>query len=243
MTDTYVEKLIITKFLELEDLQSVPKCYQYFNDNKEAEDTLPGFEAFKPEYPEGATDEEKAKIDGPLFMSMVVWFRDTYPEFYKTEKGDPDDDDLYDAIKSVKLELTTIKRIVKIYDETGEEIDYSLFPNVAFPNMDFTRPVDAKGNNTFWYELYFIPAPPTQIELGTTARSRWCGIMQVNVCIPKTWGTEELYARYDEIASKFRSGLILEGARITRTYRSAALDDKDSYCLPVTIEWQADLDR
>ena len=130
-----------------------------------------------------------------------------------------------------------------MYDDNGEPVEIPLYPEVAFPNEDFKRPIDGNGNNLAWYELYFIPARPTQIELGTKGRSRWFGLMQVNICVPKTWGTQELYQRYDDIAALFKSGLILEGVRIVRTYRSSALDDDDFYCLPVTIEWQADLDR
>ena len=120
---------------------------------------------------------------------------------------------------------------------TEEEPDFE-YPEVAFPNQVFTRPSDG-----YWYELFFIPAQPVQIELGTTARSRWIGILQVNVCVPKNSGTVPLNDRYDNIAKLFRSGLVFEGIRIVRTYRTSALDDGDYYVLPVTIEWQADLDR
>lgn len=307
MTDTYAEKLITDKFLELETLKDIPLCYQYFNENKESEEPLESFEAFMPDYPDGYskddepdipdspvkpvkpdftkdnpetglpwTEEEKEvatekynsdykkyvadkkeyntavkihnewiiereKIDGPLIKKLIEWFTEIYPPYYNTDEGDIEDDKLYDAIKEVTL--TTKERNVKIYNEEGEEEDFKLYPHVAFPNEDFKRPKDDLGLNDYWYELYFIPAAPNQIELGTTGRSRWVGIMQINICLPKTWGTEELYARYDEIAKLFRSGLILEGVRIVRTYRATSIDDDDYFCLPVTIEWQADLDR
>lgn len=199
--------------------------------------------------------DNRAKIEGPCLTLLITWFRDTYVNYYDTPDGNAEDDALYDAIKRTIPELTTIKRTIKIYDENGEKKDLLVFPNVAFPNMEFIRPTNELGDNTFWYELYFIPAPPNQVELGTQGRSRWVGIMQINVCIPKTWGTEELYARYDEIAKLFRSGLILQdkvmideeekpySVRIIRTYRSTAVDDDDFYCLPVTIEWRSDLYR
>ena len=309
MTDTYVENLIINKFLELESLEIIPKCVQYFNENKDSETPLESFIAFQPEYPDGYkkedeptvnteptkptlpdftknnpdtdlpwTDEEKetaiskyktdmetykieyqvykesveihdswlderAKIEGPLVTDLIKWYRDVYPQYYNTPEGDADDDILYEAITNIIPDLTSIRKTIKLYDDDGNKSETSVYPNVAFPNSEFIRPVDENGNNTFWYELYFIPAPPNQIELGTKGRSRWVGIMQVNICIPKTWGTDELNNRYDEIAALFRSGLILEGVRITRTYRATAVDDDDFYCLPVTIEWQADLDR
>lgn len=118
-----------------------------------------------------------------------------------------------------------------------EEKEY-FYPEVAFPNESFERPDDG-----YWYEIYMIPAIPNQIELGTEARSRWTGIMQINICVPKDSGTRALNARYDAIASLFRSGLYLEGVRVVRTYRTSALDDGDYTVLPVSVEWWADLDR
>lgn len=112
------------------------------------------------------------------------------------------------------------------------------YPEVSFPNMAFKRPDDG-----YWYELFFIPARPVQIELGTEARSRWVGILQVNVCVPRNSGTEPLLDRYDGIASLFRSGLVLDGVRVVRTYRTSAQDDGDYYVMSVSIEWQADLER
>ena len=120
---------------------------------------------------------------------------------------------------------------------TEEAPNYE-YPTVAFPNVAFTKPEDG-----YWYELHFIPAIPIQIELGTQARSRWMGILQVNVCVPKNSGTTPLNDRYENIAKLFRSGLIFNGIRIIRTYRTSALDDGDYYVMPVSIEWQADLDR
>lgn len=242
MTDTYVEKLIINKFLTLESLENIPKAIQFYLDNKENETPLVSFEAFMPVYPDGATDEEKEKIDGPLIIKFVNWVN-LYEQYFDTEEGDQDDDILFEAVKLTEPHLTTTNHKIKLYNEQGELYDFSVYPNVAFQNEDFERPLDDKGNNKNWYELFFVPDVPNQIELGTTGRSRWVGIMQVNVCVPKTWGTEELYDRYDEIASLFRSGLILEGVRIVKTYRTVSFDDNDFFCLPVTIEWQADLDR
>ena len=184
---------------------------------------------------------EKLQIDVPLIKRLIEWFTEVYPPYYYTLDGNEEDDKLYDAIKGVTL--TTKERTIKYLNNDDEEETLYLYPHVAFPNEAFNRPKDDFGLNDYWYELYFIPAAPNQIELGTTGRSRWVGIMQINICLPKTWGTEELYARYDEIAKLFRSGLILEGVRIVKTYRSASINDKDYFCLPVTIEWQADLDR
>lgn len=274
MTDTYVENKIIEKFVELDVLGATSKCIEYFLENKEKEDTLPGFDIFKPTYviDPSWTEEEvldyKKHVSDPCILALRCWYIDIYPVIKGTEEtktytdpltgieytytGSYEYDELYDAIYNYDLEdkykhpkdnLTSINRKVSLYDNNGNLVEIPLYPEVAFPNEDFTRPIDSNGNNLSWYELYFIPARPNQIELGTKGRSRWFGLMQINICVPRTWGTQELYQRYDDIAALFRSGLILEGVRIVRTYRSSALDDDDFYCLPVTIEWQADLDR
>lgn len=242
MTDTYVEKLITNKFLTIGSLEYLPKGVQYYYDNKESEEPLEAFEIFMPNYPEGASDEDKAKIDGPLIRKFVDWIQ-LYENYYHTDEGSLEDDILFESIKETEVQLTTINHGIRLYDEDGKLEDFSLYPHVAFPNEDFSRPLDKDGNNSYWYELYFIANAPNQIELGTTGRSRWTGIMQINICLPKTWGTEELYDRFDEIAELFRSGLILEGVRIVKTYRHVSLDSDDYYCLPVTIEWWSDLDR
>ncbi|MBQ0112963.1 MAG: hypothetical protein KBT03_07525 [Bacteroidales bacterium] len=112
------------------------------------------------------------------------------------------------------------------------------YPEVALENEAFVRPDDG-----YWYEVSVIPSAPQQIELGTEARSRWYGILQVNICVPKDSGTRAMNERFDAIAKHFRSGLILEGVRIVKTYRTSAVDDGDFLVLPVTVEWWSDLDR
>lgn len=112
------------------------------------------------------------------------------------------------------------------------------YPEVAFPNESFERP-----NDGYWYELYFIPAVPNVIELGGTGRSRWLGLLQINVCVPKGVGSKPQNARFDNIAKLFRNGRMIDGVRIQKVYRDVAVDDGDFSTMPVTIQWQADMDR
>ncbi len=111
------------------------------------------------------------------------------------------------------------------------------FENVAFPNETFVRP---KG---MWYEVSFIGDRPYQQELGTAGRSRWTGIMQINVCYPKGIGTQGIEDAFERIASHFSRGSVHEGIRVRRTYRSSARSFDDYYSVPVSVEWEADLDR
>lgn len=112
------------------------------------------------------------------------------------------------------------------------------YPEVAFPYQSFSRPADG-----YWYELFYIPSEPIQIELGEEARSRWVGILQVNVVVPKESGMEPALARFDSIAKLFRAGSYIDNIRVNRTYRSSAYEDGDFYVLPVSVEVWADLDR
>ena len=122
--------------------------------------------------------------------------------------------------------------------DNGEYYIITGYPNVAFPNKPFERPDDG-----YWYELFFIPAVPVQKELGKDGRLLWIGVLQINICVPKNDGTEALNNRYDKVSSLFRSTSFIDGVRIHRTYRTSALDDEDFYVLPVSVEWQAYLDR
>lgn len=158
----------------------------------------------------------------------------------------PEEDDEEEIIEEIELEddeeleeevIENSPNKDKNKDEDTKEIEY-FYPEVAFPNEAFTRPEDG-----YWYEISMIPAVPNQIELGTTARSRWTGIMQINICVPKDSGTKAMNARFNAIAALFRSGLYIEGVRVVRTYRTSALDDGDFTVMPVSVEWWADLDR
>ena len=211
MTDTYVEDVLINKFLDLFSVSGELIVKDFFNNNSEK------LKAY------GATEDE--------FLS---WFL-SYIQLSAEQKND-EDDLLIENIKKEQLSASLKK------DNNGD-FCYSNFKNVAFPNTDFERPTDENGNITTWYELFFITNEPQQIELGEDGRTRWVGIMQVNICVPKTFGRREVNDRYDEIAKLFRSGINLESVRIIKTYRTSALDDDDYYCLPVTISWWADLDR
>lgn len=111
------------------------------------------------------------------------------------------------------------------------------YENVSFPNKTFKRP------NGMWFDIAFINDRPNQWELGTSGRSRWLGIMQINVCYPKGVGTEGIEDAFERIASHFRRSSIHDGIRIKRAYRSSARLYDDFYAVPVSIEWEADLDR
>lgn len=121
------------------------------------------------------------------------------------------------------------------------------------PNISFKRPEDL-----YWLDFFFLPNQPTQQELGTDGRNRWRGIMQINICVPlneatteeseetegdDTFGTSAMDTCYNDIARVFRRGVIFDGIRIYKTYRnpSAMQVYEDFCCMPVSIEWQADL--
>lgn len=118
------------------------------------------------------------------------------------------------------------------------------------PNISFDRPDDL-----YWLDFFFSSNPPVQQELGTGGRNRWTGYIQINICVPlnemtlddeeddDTFGTSAMDKCFNDIAKVFRRGVIFDGIRIHKCYRnSSALQSYDDFCcLPVIIEWQADL--
>lgn len=112
-------------------------------------------------------------------------------------------------------------------------------PEVCLENEEFDRPDDG-----YWYEVWYIPSDPLQIELGTDARSRWIGLLRINICTPKNAGTAPALDRYKSIAEHFRTGMYIDNKiRVVKTSRTSAIEDGDFYVTPVTVELQANLDR
>ena len=120
-----------------------------------------------------------------------------------------------------------------------DDLGNKLYPEVAFPNEAFERPEDG-----YWYELYFIPSKPLDlVVVSSVEHRRWLGIMQVNICVPKNSGIKPLQDRFDNIANLYRVGLMIGKVRITNVSKTSALEDGDYYVLPVSITWQADLEK
>ena len=137
----------------------------------------------------------------------------------------------------VEIEKAATEHFLKMEGLTINE-DGS-HPEVCLENEEFERPDDG-----YWYEVYFIPSSPEQIELGTTARSRWLGLLQINICTPKNAGTAPALDRYKSIAEHFRTGMYIENkVRVVKTSRTSAIEDGDFYVTPVTVELLANLDR
>ena len=121
------------------------------------------------------------------------------------------------------------------------------------PNVAFERPDDL-----YWLDFFFLPGIPYQQELGNGGRNRWTGVLQINICVPKDdtslddgvdsdgdddFGSSAMDTCYNDIAEAFRRGTVFDGIRIHKCYRNtSAMQTYDDFCcLPVTIEWQADL--
>lgn len=123
------------------------------------------------------------------------------------------------------------------YEEFKDDNTVTL--NVIEPNETASRP-----ENSLWFEIFPLHAPPSQQELGTTGRNRWNFGLQVNINSPKDRGTYEIEEAYDFIAGNFKRGDIFNGIRVLQTAsRSSARIQDDFYSVPVTIMVQADLDN
>ena len=113
----------------------------------------------------------------------------------------------------------------------------TVYENVSLPNRSFERPLG------MWFEVWFIPGNPNQVEIGTSGRSRWTGIMQINICYPKGAGTDGPDMVFDAISKAFVRSDIVGGVRIKSVRRSSARIADDYYSVPVSVSWEADLDR
>ena len=171
------------------------------------------------------------------FRELDVLFDDTHqPSYVQSTEYYPDE--LY-------FELDENGDYVKSNPQPNEdnfsEKDYYEIENydsVVFPNEDFNIPDDG-----YWFEVYPIPAVPFTAEVGMEARSRWIGIFQINVCVPKNIGAKASNSRYEAIAKLFRRDSIIEGVRITKVSKEPFVDDGSTYLVPVTVHWQADIDK
>lgn len=222
MTDSYAEQLILEEFLNIKTVSNYARCYWEWN---EKEDELK--EIFKDKTFE-TPDGEFSVEDLDTFYTWYLY----YPvmEDWHTEELDTVCDNVNKKI------LTTIQK----FDNIGN-IRSDLYPEVAVENVTFQHTDESEEH--YWYEVWFLPSAPVQSELGTKGRSKWVGNIQVNVCVPKSYGIKASRERYDEIADYFKNGRILDGVRIYRTYRGKGVEDETCYTLPVTIEWHAFLDR
>lgn len=110
--------------------------------------------------------------------------------------------------------------------------------NVAVPNENFTRPAD--GN---WFEIEFLTNKPMHGEIGVNARTRWNGIMQVSICVPKNTGREALNTRYNKIHDLYMKENQFNGIRVNKVFKTSALDAGDFYVVIVSVEWQSDLNK
>lgn len=114
MTDSYVEQLIINKFLGIQSVTSIANCNKYFQDNKNEEEKLEAFKYWDPhKYADDYDDldkTEQAKIDGPLIYfnedSLIRWYCDLYPNIFETtDEYDVDDEYGLFEVRGVYEEL------------------------------------------------------------------------------------------------------------------------------------------
>lgn len=101
MTDSYVEKLINNKFLGIQSVTAFANCIKYYQENKENPDMLEAFKYWDPkkydEHYSELSEDDKAKIDGPILFffedSLYRWYTELYPNVYQTyDEYDIDDE-------------------------------------------------------------------------------------------------------------------------------------------------------
>lgn len=128
----------------------------------------------------------------------------------------------YDVVRSV-LDVT-----LAAYEST----------NVAWENKEYTPTI-----GTPYLRPIFLPAEPEQAELGTRGRNRLLGIYQISIFAPTGKGAGEAEGIAEDLVAYFKQGKSFTSGdvtvRVSRAWRSVAVQEKDWFHVPVTIRWFA----
>lgn len=155
-------------------------------------------------------------------------------------------------------------KLVELFETIEPVLEKNEDGEITNVNYEFEA-FDREGHKT-WLELFFIPSPPVQTELGTKGRNTWMGLFQINLCAVKNklnqvasaadedeteekpdtskMSVQEFFDyNYNAIAEVMKRGVIYKGVRVIKIYNSPARDFGDYFSMPVTVEWQAYLDN
>jgi hypothetical protein len=114
--------------------------------------------------------------------------------------------------------------------------------NVALPNKFFTQPQDKR-----FFVLSVVPNVPDTEALGTNARNRYTGFMQIDIGVPLNAGKDEVFAKQEAMTNLFFRGksipLVDGNLTIMRTYKATEDAEDDLYRVILRIEFQASLPK
>lgn len=96
-----------------------------------------------------------------------------------------------------------------ILREKFSEIDLSFFyaddPNVIYAYDEVSQYDQSENPYGYWYEMKFLGDFVTPEALGTSAKNRWKGIMQVNICVEKNIKTKVQQRDFSSESTKKRN--------------------------------------
>jgi len=113
---------------------------------------------------------------------------------------------------------------------------------IVYRNTKYT-PVEG----TSYIEEYILPNVPTQDGIGTQARNRYRGILQLTVVTPEDTGKADFNTLYNTLGSYFKRGVpVIHNGTTIQIERVAVGDDRgDSpwYKRNIDIYYRCDLDN
>ena len=111
--------------------------------------------------------------------------------------------------------------------------------NTAIANAPFTPSGDV------WYRISFLSGEPLTIGIGTEARERFVGIVQVDVYTKTGIGDVTPITKAAEVANLISRGTVLtsngQDVLITKVWIDNADVEDGWYVTPVNFRWQAEI--
>ncbi len=111
--------------------------------------------------------------------------------------------------------------------------------NTAIANAPFTPSGDV------WYLISFLTGEPLTIGIGTEARERFVGIVQVDVYTKTGIGDVTPLIKATEVANLIKRGTMLtsngQSVLITRVWMDGPDIEDGWYVTPVNFRWQAEI--
>lgn len=132
------------------------------------------------------------------------------------------------------VEAVLYNQLVAFNTATGTHVVYS--------NIDYT-PVEG----TSYIEEYILPNVPLQDGIGTQARNRYRGIMQLNINVPKGGGKAAFNGIYTALGAYFKRGVPISyngtNVQIEKVAVGRSVPDSPWFRRNIDIYYRCDLDN
>lgn len=115
---------------------------------------------------------------------------------------------------------------------------------VAYPDQDFTKPLDSSGKPLPYLEAAIFPAPTEAVTIAHNGINSYAGFMQVTVVYPQNSGAIKPAEVAAKVIEWFKRGTKMADGTTTvqiirPPYASPAFKDEPYTRTPVTVRYQA----